>query len=220
MVFLCFFVYGQSLILDDKNDNTGVIITKIDQDRAELKKFFTSEIESQRQLFFSEMNDRANYYEEALNDIIRTAVWKLGLLFGSMIFFFTSFNMFLKSKMEKKKYLKLERSVIEAVKREIPTYNSQNKQSFEQNKTIIKDHNAVINTQSLLNPPLPPKHSESKRERKKRMKLEKKAEIFREQLNKVQEQQASLKGNKTPMMPDSPMVEPEYSFNVEVNYND
>jgi len=233
LVLCSFFVVAQlnqpinkPLNIDTNTEQTELIFNKMEQDNRNIEKYITKELNDQRTIFFTEMDDRGKYYEELFNDMVRTAIWKLGLLFGGIIFFSTSFNMILRLKLEKRRFNKLKIAVKDSVKKDLNLYQKP-KGNFQQQDTFINDKNARVDTYNIPPPPAPisatPELKKSRRERK----LEKKEQIFSEQLEKVRQQKAILNMVSQPKergLPVSPISqskqESDFEYNFEVNYNE
>jgi len=115
MAVLSFAVYG----VDVPQEFDTTTVQKIDQEHKNTRKFFSDELTRQRTEFFKQVDDRANYYEETVHSILSTAVWKLGILWFSIMFFLIGLEGILRNRLEKKKYKKLKDSLKVELRNEI-----------------------------------------------------------------------------------------------------
>lgn len=79
----------------------------VSQEHKNTRKFFSDELTRQRQEFYKQLDDRATYYEETVNDLLFTAVWKLGLLWGSIVFITVGIFNILRIKLENRRYKRM-----------------------------------------------------------------------------------------------------------------
>jgi len=101
---------------DDKSIRTEQMIS---QEHKNTRKFFSDEMTRQRQEYFKMIDDRAEYYEDTANDILTTAVWKLGLLWGGIVFITVGLFNTLRVKLEQRRYKKLKQTLKQEVTNDI-----------------------------------------------------------------------------------------------------
>jgi len=109
--------FGSGLEIPDEPDS--VVINKVDQEHKNTRQFITNEISRRESSFLKQLTDRGDYYESSLNDIIRTAIIKLGLIWMGVVFFVTSLNKLISNRTEKKKYAVLKESLKKDIKLEL-----------------------------------------------------------------------------------------------------
>jgi len=109
-----------SLEVPDESDTR--IISQVAQEHQNTRKFLSDELVRQRNEFFKEVDSRADYYERTVESMLTTTVFKLALLWGGIMFFFVSFNNFIRNRLEKKRYKRLKENIIEEIVRD-PNYN-------------------------------------------------------------------------------------------------
>jgi len=92
------------------NDNTAltpqdiIIIDNIQTEGKNNRKFTSDELTRQREQMLNAIDDRVAYYEKEFDNMITTAVIKLGLLWGGIVFFIVGMNTFLLRKLEKRRF--------------------------------------------------------------------------------------------------------------------
>lgn len=113
-------VLGQTTQEEPSDVNT---LNKIRQEHANTRKFVSDELTRHEQSFFEQFDDRANYYEETFISTTRNAVWKLGLLWISIMLIHSGMVSFLRLRFDKKHHKRLQQMVREAVKSELQINN-------------------------------------------------------------------------------------------------
>jgi len=216
-------------------------LNKINQEHSNTRKFFSDELTRQRNEFYKQMDDRAIYYEETVNDMLTTMVWKLGLLWGGIVFFIVSFNNLVRNRLEKKRFKKLKESLKGEVLRDM-VMNQAGKTDKQVRTPIFKskagydvETDELFNTNKVMPPPPSPTMSWSERRRekvraKKMMKFMKQKQK-QEQEIRLKELQMRAKLGFPIEQPPQPQPQPqqpapapkektevEYSNNFEVNY--
>lgn len=121
-----------------------VIIDNIQAEGKTNRKFTSDELTRQREQLLREVDDRANYYEKQFNDMISTAVLKLGLLWGGIVFIITGLNTFLLRKLERRRYKMLLDSVM---KHSNPAYKSDNTKMMDKFAKDEADAKKIFNQQ-------------------------------------------------------------------------
>ncbi len=221
LIICSFIVYGQTPAPEDI-----ATLNKIAQEHQNTRKFMSDELSRQRNEFFKEVDDRANYYEKTVESILTTTVFKLALLWGGIMFFFVSFNNFIRNRLEKKRYKRLKENIIEEINRD-PAYNpypvAQQNPIIQSQKGygVVADtyttpsHNALQQPQP--SPPQPHISQMSKRKQKRLIKelrkLNKNYEFYALEKAKVETRlgiyekpQQQQQGRGIPM-PPAPAVE-------------
>lgn len=128
------------------NEPDTVIINKVDQEHKNTRQFVSNELTKKQMEFLNEFTTRADYYEGTYFALLRQAVWKLGLLWAGLMFFFVSFNKIITLRIEEKKYQVLKESLkidlinefktenIEFPEKDIALYESIKKKREEEKK--------------------------------------------------------------------------------------
>lgn len=138
MLFVCsMFGIAQT---SPTNPEDIATLNKIGQEAQNTRKYFSDEMTRQRTQIFKDFDDRAVYYENEFNNVITTAVLKLGLLWAGILIFFTSFNNYLRNRLEKKRYKKLKQNVKEEIVRELGLNPNMVSEMKQQEKQIIKSN--------------------------------------------------------------------------------
>jgi len=154
VLMLCSFVY--SLTAPDES-NTQTIST-IQQEGQATRKYISDELSRQETAFFKQMDSRANYYENTIRDIETNAVTKLGLFWFGVVLFVTSFNNFLRNRVEKKRYKKLKDNTKEEIMLELMKVAGVQKPTQEIQKHMIRSDTGagvVAETHEMFRQPIP-----------------------------------------------------------------
>lgn len=96
------------------------IVQKIDQEHKNTRKFLSDELTRQRTEMFKQLDDRANYYEDTVNDILTKTLWSLGLLWASVTLFVVGITSFLKVRLERRRYDRLQKNLFDEINRRMP----------------------------------------------------------------------------------------------------
>lgn len=144
--------------VDVPKDTSNVVMNKVDQEHKATRKFFSDELTRQRQEFFKMMDDRANYYEDTADNMLTTTAWKLGLLWGGIVFVVVGLTSFLKVKLEKKRHQKLKQSLKEEITTELlkeqkktqEQIDARKKQAFQQSPEAMKLRQKIAQEQAQL----------------------------------------------------------------------
>jgi len=168
------------------------LMNKVNQEHSNTRKFFSDELTRQRNEFYKQMDDRAEYYEKTVDSLLTTMVWKLGLLWGGIVFFIVAFNNVIRNRLEKKRFKKLKESLKGEVLRDMMLHDS-NKMQKQVKKPVFKSKKGFdVETDELFNPenvmpvpPAPPKKSWVERRQEKVR--EKKMQKFMKQKQKQEE---------------------------------
>jgi len=115
-------------------DNNQATQQQIANEHKATRKFVSDELTRQRNEFFTGIDDRANYYETTAENLLTTAVWKLGLIWFGVVLIVTGFNNFLRNKLEKRKWAKLKTALTEEVKADVLKTNTQQQQAIDQRR--------------------------------------------------------------------------------------
>lgn len=150
LAILSAFVVGQTV----PEDVDTTVISKIDQEHKNTRKFFSDELTRQRNEFFKQMDDRFDYYEETADSFINTAVWKLGLIWGSVTLFIFGMSNLLRVKLEQKRMKKLKESIIMDVRREFAENYSRRDMKPEPKKAS-ETKEPVITAKDIAKPAKP-----------------------------------------------------------------
>ncbi len=143
-----FIVFGANPNLPDEPSNT--LINKIDSDHKNTRLYMKNQLIEREKSFTTEFTKRADYYENALDDMIKLFIFRVSLVFGGIIVFVSAVNHLIKNKLEKKRYAIL----LESIKTDV-------KNDFGKNiKDYLKMPENDINEFNKLNeinqPPIPP----------------------------------------------------------------
>jgi len=112
-IFCMPLLYGLDVARDDQR-----IVSEINQEHRNTRSFISDELTRQKNDFFTQMDDRANYYEREADSIMTKAVWKFGIVWMGVTFLALGFNNFLSRKLEQKRYKLLKDSLIADIKKE------------------------------------------------------------------------------------------------------
>ena len=84
---------------------------KISQEHKITRQYITKEMDKQREEFFEQLDDRANYYEKTADDMLSNAVYRLGFLWTAVVFVVFGINNFLRLKLEKRRISRLKKAL-------------------------------------------------------------------------------------------------------------
>lgn len=136
-------------------DTDSATIQIINQEHKNTRKFFSDELTRQRNDFYKEFQDRATYYETEANSIVKDAVWKLGLMWGGVVFLIFGMSNFLGRRLEKRKWTKMldsaKTEILAEVNKEKQVIDQQHKakeQQIVQATKQVNQRNADLNTKS------------------------------------------------------------------------
>lgn len=115
LILFSSFIYG----LEAPQEVNTAVVSQIQQEHKNTRKFFSDELTRQQKVFFDQVDDRADYYETTVDKFLTTAVWKLALLWAGIMFAVTSFNNFLRIRLEKRRYEKLKKNIKEELVKEL-----------------------------------------------------------------------------------------------------
>lgn len=215
-------------------------LNKIQQEHSNTRKFFSDELARQRNEFFKQTDDRADYYEKTVDNMLTTAVWKLALLWGGIMFFFLSFNHLIRNNLEKKRFKKFKESIKGEVMRDIMNFNVGEKQQTAKQQTVKQpilkskkgfdvEVDELFHSQNNITTPqpqqpLPPKKGFFQRRKEKKLqkqilKNQKEQEKLRKMLGLLTPQQQPPQ--QQPLQPQSqaqpqqPNIQYDNSFEVE-----
>jgi len=127
MLILCIMfvlsIYISPVLAQGVPDDTDqAVIQYIQQEHKTTRKFTSDEIARQRTQFNEDFEDRAEYYKNEADDLITQAVWKLGLIWGGIVFLIFGLSNFLSRRLERRKWTKMldsaKAEVLQAVKEE------------------------------------------------------------------------------------------------------
>lgn len=198
-----------------KEDNTQ-LIQNIHQEHSNTRKYFSDELARNRNQFFKEIDERATYYEETVDNMLTTLVWKLSLLWAGVVFFIVAFNNVIRMILEKKRFKKLKESIKAEIMTEMKIMNPTKVQQQVQ-KPIFKDRKGYnIETDELFTIPTPIK------EKKKSWLQKRKEKKKYKEYNKLLEKQNKLKKDlgldlHQPSQPQQ-NAEVNYKNSFEVEY--
>ena len=88
---------------------------RILQEHATTRKFFSEELTRQRNQIFNDFDERAEYYEKKFDDTLMLTAWKLGFLWAGTTIFIVGFLNMLRIKLERRKYTKLKKNLLDEV---------------------------------------------------------------------------------------------------------
>jgi ABC-type multidrug transport system fused ATPase/permease subunit len=114
MVVMCSMVFGQTVPQDDNIE----VIQAINKEHKDTRKFISDELTRQRDELWKEAEKQALYYEAEAQSFLRKAVFKLGLLWGGIMFLIIGINTYLSRKLEKRKWNKMLESAKEEMRAE------------------------------------------------------------------------------------------------------
>lgn len=205
-------IFGSSQQTQPASPEDLATLNKIQLEHSNTRKFMSDEITRTKNTFFTDFDDRATYYEETFFSALNTAVWKLSLLFGGIIFFAMSINHILSIKLEKNKYKKLKKALKDEIGRELissaknqqpPTPQPRNEPvqppPTPQYDSILTNPtpNGNIEQDRVFNPPSPPIVQQKVRkmsyfERKKQKKVMKKIQKLQKYEDDIRREKEKL----------------------------
>jgi hypothetical protein len=100
-------------------DTNVAVISKIQQEHQTTRQFFANEMTRINNENMAEFTKRANYYEEQFRDINNATIIKMGLLVGGIYLFLSSFSYWLRSRVEKRRYAVLRKTLGDDIKADI-----------------------------------------------------------------------------------------------------
>jgi len=173
IIGILFFICSLTAVIGQTaNPEDLQTLNKIAQEHQNTRKYFSDEFTRQKTQMFKDFDDRANYYEKTFDDMITNTIFKLALLWGGIMLFFTSFNNFLRNRIEKKRYKKLKENVIEEVLQriKIPAQNPQNVSISKQTekKPVIRGETgySVDVEKFIAQAPIPQQQMSARKEKK------------------------------------------------------
>ena len=205
-----------------KEDNTQ-LIQNIHQEHGNTRKYFSDELSRNRNEFFKEMDSRANYYEEEVDNMLTTAVWKLALLWGGVVFFIVAFNNVLRIILEKKRFKKFKESLKGEILNEMAINNTSKMQQhvtkpiFEKKKGFEIETDELFKKQTSM--PMPPQPKKKGYfARRKEAKQQKKYNKLLEEQEKLRKQLGLQNYNPQPPQQQPQTANINYSNSFEVEY--
>jgi len=226
VIVLGLFAAAQQTTVPKEIDTTT--LQKITQEHKNTRKFFSDELTRQRQEFFKQMDDRANYYENTVNHLLSSAILQLGLIWAGIVLFITGITQFLRLKLERNKFDKMLKTIRyeiintrQVVQQQKPAENIINthRQEFVKSKDLNVAGDRIIPPQESLKMPAKKSWSERMAEKKAAKKLNK----LQKQMQKLKEQESRIKGTgrtqqqqQQPPMQEHP--QPDVKYNFEVDY--
>lgn len=142
MVFLILSISGIAQSVPEDVDSTTIQV--INQEHKNTRKFLSDELTRQRNEFFKQFEERADYYESRADDMVNDAVWKLGLMWGGVVFLIFGLSSFLNRRLEKRKWNKM----LESAKAEIMA--DVNQKSMQKEEQVTKAQQEVSKQKSEL----------------------------------------------------------------------
>jgi hypothetical protein len=152
-VLLCFlpFVVGQA-VPSAPADVDAVLMQKITQEHQNTRKFFSDELTRQRTEFYTQFDDRATFYEKEFFNTINTAVLKLSLIWGAIVFFVIGLNSLMRITLEKKRWRRVKETIKDELKAEMFLRNPPQPQARQ--STIFEQKAANTAAYSYQAPPI------------------------------------------------------------------
>lgn len=108
MIILCTMVLGATAPTDS---DTSILVHQISEEHKTTRQFIANTVVEKEDKFFNEFMKKADGYQQEFQDMIDSAILKLGALWGGVLLFFVSLNEFLKMKLEKRRYKKLKEAL-------------------------------------------------------------------------------------------------------------
>jgi hypothetical protein len=97
----------------------AVLIAHLDQEHKNTRKFFSDELTRQRQEFYTQFDDRAMFYEKEFFDTLNTAVLKLSLIWGAIVFCTVGLSNMLRITLERKRFRRMKETLKDELRTEI-----------------------------------------------------------------------------------------------------
>lgn len=88
-----------------------VLLTKISDEHRNTRQFITTMVETKQDEFFAQFMKKGDEYQATFNDMIDSAVIKLGFMWGGILMFFLALDQTLKLRLEKKRYNVLKEAI-------------------------------------------------------------------------------------------------------------
>jgi len=100
-------------------EQNTVVINKVDQEHKNTRQFISNEFTRRQDDFLKQLTVRGDYYESAVNEMLRTGVIKLTLAWMGVVFFVVSLNHLISNRTEKKRYGVLKDSIMKDIRLEL-----------------------------------------------------------------------------------------------------
>lgn len=182
MVFLLAIICSSAFCLAQAipEDIDTTTLQKIDQEHKNTRKFFSDEMTRQRQEYFKSIDDRAIYYEKTATDLLKSAVYKLGMLWAGIVIFVVGITQMLRLRLERNKSEKMLKTIRQEIANAVYAASAATKvphatsppniiaETQQQQYVQNKDFN--VSGDRLT--PMPAKKSWGERRRDKKMKKE------------------------------------------------
>lgn len=150
LIIIFFLICSFAVIGQTADPEDLQTLNKVGQEHQNTRKYFSNELTRQRTEFFKMFDDRANYYEETFDDMITKTVIKLALLWGGIMLFFTSFNNFLRNRIEKRRYKKLKQDVVNEVVQSLGNTRPVSETKPVQQEVVKGETGYVVEAETLL----------------------------------------------------------------------
>lgn len=127
------------------NEPSTALINKVDSEHKNTRLYLKNQLIEREKAFIEEFTKRGDYYENALDDMMKLFILRVSLVFGGIIIFVSAFNLIIRNKLEKKRYKVFLESLTEDVKQNI-------KKDFDENiEKYVKLPQNDINEFNMLN---------------------------------------------------------------------
>lgn len=110
LLLILFSTFGAAQVPQEINTQ---IITKIDQEAKNTRTFFSQELSRQRNEFYADFDDRANYYEMVFTDTMRSTVITLSLVWAGVVLTIVGINNYLAMRLERRRFERIIQSIRE-----------------------------------------------------------------------------------------------------------
>jgi hypothetical protein len=164
-------------------DVDTAMFQKIDLEHKNTRQFFSDELSRQRLEFYNQFDERARYYETEFYDALNTAVYKLSLIWGAMVFVIVGLSNMLRISLESRRYKRLKETVKDELRVEMYLKNPPKPQAEQH--TVFQQPHGTAAAYSYQMPSNMPTVKEGFFERRRKRKVAK--QIERMQAKQAQE---------------------------------
>lgn len=164
-------------------DVDTALFQKIDLEHKNTRQFFSDELSRQRLEFYNQFDERATYYETEFFDALNTAVYKLSLIWGAMVFLIVGLSNMLRISLESRRLKRLKETIKDELRVEMYLKNPPKPQAEQQ--TVFQQPHGTAAAYAYRMPANMPTIKEGFFERRRKRKVAK--QIEREQAKQEQE---------------------------------
>lgn len=181
-------------------DMNVAVFTKIEQEAQNTRKFTSDELTRQREQFYKQFDERALFYEKEFYDALHTAVLKLSLIWGAIVFLVIGLSNMLRITLERKRFRRMKDTLKDELRTEIFLKNPPKPQA--QQETVFSQPNSNLAAYAYKAPQPTLQDKDGFFARRKKHKIAKEIGAVERELEKQETRAAMLRqklgGNQTP----------------------